>query len=499
MTDQERAISRRTLLRGAAGVAGVGVAASTLASCSQASTNSGPTKNRPVSVYHSIANFRPPPIAITVARPGTVPGVIVTDVHDGSGQQGPMIIDTNGDLIWFRPVSDNGTPTLRAMDLRVQTYKGQPVLTWYQGPVVGGHGEGVYIIADTSYRTIATVHAGNGLMGDLHEFFLTDQGTAIFSTYGIQYANLSSYGGATQGNYLYGEVQEVDVATGKLLFSWRTDRYIHLDESHVAPSKNGSVRWDYFHLNSVAIDPDDGNLVISSRNCWAFYKVHRTTGQLLWRLGGKKSDFAMGPDTHFAFQHHVTPNGKGSFSIFDNESAPLVHPPSRALFLQVDETKRTATFVRAFVHAPPLIAGSSGTVQVLDNGGTFVGWGAKPYFSEYDANGHLILDGHLVGAGLISYRAFLQPWSATPSGPPSVVLARSGANTLVYVSWNGATEVARWRVLAGPSSDQLAAVKTVRKKGFETRIVVAKQPPYIVVEALDAQGNLLGISGVHHL
>ena len=257
-----------------------------------------------------------------------------------------MIIAEDGGLVWFKPVSDHGSAKMRAFNLRVQRFQGHPVLTWFQGAVANGHGQGRYIIADTSYRQIATVEAAHGMFGDLHEFLLTESGTAVFSVYGSGTADLSGLGGVREGHYYYGEVQEVDVMTGKLLFSWRSDHHVNFHESYVAPSKDGRGTWDYFHINSINIDPSDGNLVISARNCWAFYKVNRKTGALIWRLGGKKSDFSMGLGTHFAFQHDVTPYGGGVYTVFDNESTPPARPPPGPWFCtstRLDAAPRSCT------------------------------------------------------------------------------------------------------------------------------------------------------------
>jgi len=450
-------------------------------------------------VYRSLPDFRPPQVTVKVHRSGTAPGVVLTDCHEGHGQQGPVIIAEDGGLVWFKPVSDHGSGKMRAFDLRVQQFQGHPVLTWFQGAAVNGHGQGRYIIADTSYRQIATVEAAHGMFADLHEFFLSESSTAVFSVYGSGTADLSGLGGVHKGRYYYGEVQEVDVMTGKLLFSWRSDRHVNFHESYVAPSKDGRGTWDYFHINSINIDPSDGNLVISARNCWAFYKVNRKTGAVMWRLGGKENDFLMGPGTHFAFQHDVTPYGGGVYTVFDNESTPAVRPPSRALVLHVNEARRSATLLHQYHHSPPVTSSALGSVQMLPDGHVFVGWGTSTYFTEYEPSGRVLYDGRLDVKGLVSYRAFKQPWSGLPSEPPALAVERSPDTTVLYMSWNGATGVARWRVLAAGSVGGLQTVGTAPKMGFETRITLPTHPSRVAVEALDAAGKVLGRSGVQHL
>ncbi len=462
-------------------------------------TGTGTGATAASTAFRSRPDLRPPPIVVDAQRAGGAPGVVLTDCHAGTGQQGPMIIGGDGDLIWFVALSDHGTPDLRAFNLRVETYRGRPVLCWFEGAVVDGHGEGTYRIVDEAYREVATVKAANGLNGDLHDFSLTDRGTALFTTYGTATGDLSGAGGSSSGSYFYGEVQEVDVATGRLVFSWRCDDHVDFVESYVTPPSDPTRPWDYFHLNSVAVDPSDGNIVVSSRNCWGIYKVDRSTGALLWRLGGKRSDFSMGAGTRFAYQHDVTPQPDGTYTIFDNEGSPWVRPPSRGLAIAVDESRRTATLVRQRVHSPPVRSGSLGSVQELAGGHTFIGWGTSTYFTEYDPSGRVVTDAHLAGDGILSYRAFKQPWSAQPTERPAVAVERLGAGTVVHVSWNGATAVTTWRVLGGPSPDALSSLGAARRHGFETRISLSTTPRHVAVEAMDASGHPLGRSATREV
>ena len=205
-----------------------------------------------------------------------------------------MIIDGNGDLVWFLDLSPGADSTMRAFNFNVQTLRGEPVLTWFQGAVTDGHGQGHYEIWGTNYTKVAEVYGQDGYQGDLHEFVLTDRGTALFTCYGQATTDLSGFGGQTAGKYLYGVVQEVDVSTGQLLFEWRSDEHVALGES-IGGIKTSAIPWDYFHVNSICVDPTDDNLIISGRNTWAFYKVDRVSGAVIWRLGGRATDFDIGP------------------------------------------------------------------------------------------------------------------------------------------------------------------------------------------------------------
>lgn len=512
-----RPIGRRKLIGGLVALVGAGVGARLLdmigAGSSSAATGTGlngrtePDAVLPATTstssgagsttwsFVSRPDLAPPRVLVDTDLTEDATRLIATDCHGGHGQQGPLLIGPHGDLVWFRSLSDNGSTTRRAFNVRVQTYRGAPVITYFDGEVVDGHGRGVYRLLDDHYRLVTTVRAHNGMMGDLHEFVLTPEGTALFTAYGTASADLTAVGGSGSGQYFYGEVQEVDVATGKLLFSWRSDRHVDLAESYYGLPSNGTP-WDYFHINSINVDPGDGNLIVSSRCCWAFYKIHRKSGEILWRLGGKKSDFSIGSGAQFAWQHDVTPLGNGVFTVFDNESGGPPGKPSRGLVISVDETARTATFAGQYGHNPALHSGVLGSMQTLPDGRRFVGWGTTTYFTEYDHDGRAIFDAHLDGEGLESYRAFVSTWDAVPTEPPAVVAYRRSGSTVIHVSWNGATRVARWRVLAGTSTSPPVTVGVAPRKGFETVVTLTAEHDRVQVEALDDSDRALHRSEV---
>lgn len=450
-----------------------------------------------IQVFRSRPDLHPPTIAVDVLPDRTAaPGFIFTDCHFGPGQQGPLVIDGDGGLVWFLPLSADATSALRAFNVRVQSYRKRPVLTWFQGIVVHGHGEGHYVLYDSRYHPVARVSAQNGYQGDLHDFVLTERGTALFTCYGQASTDLSTVGGPRKGDYAYGVVQEVDVATGRLLFEWRSDEHVPLAQSY-APILRTDIPWDYFHLNSICVDPADGNLIVSGRNTSALYKIDRSTGKILWRMGGKASDFRLDHRARFAFQHDVERWQDGTVTLFDNEAGPPAHASqSRALVLALDERARTASLVCQYHHAPPVLSDALGSVQDLARGHRFVGWGTSSYFTEYDPSGRPVLDARLA-PGTESYRAFKQPWQGLPGEPPAMAVEEGASSATVYASWNGATEVDRWIVLGGTGHKRLQPVAGARRTGFETAIPVPDPPSHLAVEAVDRAGRRLGRSLVH--
>ncbi len=406
------------------------------------------------------------------------------------GQPGLMIVDRQGSLVWFgSPIG--GTP----LNFTVQQYQGRPVLTWSAGYVnAAGITLGKYYIADSSYRVITTLKAGNGAETDLHEFNLTPQGTALITAHRKVPANLTAVGGPRKGAVYESIAQEIDVATGKVLFEWNSLDHVALSESH-QPLAGQTSGYDYFHINSVALAPD-GDLLISSRNTWTVYKVARSDGAIQWRLGGKKSDFVAGPGAGFSWQHDARMPEPGLLTVFDNASSPPEEAQSRALLLNVDTAAMRVTLQHAYTHPAGLLVDYQGSVQLLSDGQVFVGWGTQPYFSQFASGGELVLDGQMPVTDQ-SYRAFTFGWAGHPLDRPAVVArANPARGSAVYVSWNGATEVATWTVLAGKYRSGLERVGSQPRAGFETVISVNSEGPYFAVTAHDATGRQLGRSVV---
>jgi hypothetical protein len=148
-----------------------------------------------------------------------------------------------------------------------------------------------------------------------------------------------------------------------------------------------------------------------------------------------------------------------------------------------------------FRHPTPLLAGSQGGIQLLPNGNLFIGWGASPYFSEFSSSGRLLFDAHMHGS-YQSYRAYRFPWTGAPVAGPSLVAvpAAGGGPITLAVSWNGDNRTTQWRILEGPTPQQLVPVTTIPRAGFETTTAIAGPAPYVAAQALDGTGAVLGTS-----
>lgn len=441
--------------------------------------------------FHSAPQLAPPELTFTTDPDRSSGDIFLTPYS--SAQVGPMILDSQGNLVWFHPLQGE-----QALDLQVQSYRGHSVLTWWEGQLDATHGTiyglGHDVIADSSYRTVVEIHGGHGYQIDLHEFQITPQGTALVDDYVPVHMNLTSHGGVADGTVLDCVVQELDIKTGRVLWEWHSLGHVPLSASYWSAPTNSSNYWDYFHLNSIQQLPD-GNLLVSSRNTWSIYEISRATGKILWTLGGKRSSFQMGPGTNFEWQHDARMHPGGILSLFDDASLPQEERQASAKLLRINTTTMTARLYRRYTHRPPLLAALAGNAQILPNGNIFVGWGGAPDFSEYTPSGRQIFNGSF-GPGIGSYRAYRFAWTGHPHTRPALASAPGHhGTTMVYGSWNGATQVARWRVLGGSSPGALhILVASAPRTGFETAIRVHARPRYVVVEALDRHGHVLGSS-----
>jgi hypothetical protein len=444
--------------------------------------------------FFSRPDLQPPTVSVHTHSARQAAGDEFLAPYGAAAQAGPMILDPAGRLVWFNPLR----APLVATNLRVQQLDGSPVLTWWQGTVTAhGFGRGVDVVVGEDYRTITEVKAGNGYQADLHEFQITPQGTALLTSYNAIYCDLAPVGGGGDSAVTNSLLQEIDIKTGLVMYEWTSVDHVALGDSYSAPAAS-SPQWpfDFFHLNSINLDPD-GTLLVSSRNTWAADDIDPATGQLLWTLGGKHSSFIEGRGAATAFQHDVRPIGSDVFSIFDNGAAPPAHAQSRAVVLDVDPLTHGVSVQAQYLHpGHPLLADSQGNMQALPNGDWFVGWGQQPDFSEFSASGRLLFDASLP-SGYESYRALRFRWRATPASAPALVVkAAAGGGATAYVSWNGATRVARWELLAGSTGRGLVRLVLVRREHFETAIALAARPAgrFVKVRALDAAGAVLGSS-----
>jgi hypothetical protein len=439
----------------------------------------------PAQHFHS-APWLDPPVVHSSSDSDTTSGDMFLTPNKGP-ENGVLIVNARGQLVWFRAVSPS------VFNVQVQRYQGRPVMTWWQGKVTTGpdNSAGEDVIVDGSYRTVAVVRAGNGYRANLHEFTLTRQNTALLNVAVPVRHDLRSVGGPRDGLVYDDIIQNVDIKTGRVLWEWHSLGHIPLTASYDRPI--GSDPFDYFHLNSIQQLPD-GDLLLSARNTWAAYRVSVRTGRVLWTLGGKLSSFRMGPGTQFRWQHDIRERGS-DLTVFDDAADGFSKPvDASAKLLRLG--RHGVTLVHRYGHRPPLLASIMGSAELLPNRNVFVGWGSASDFSEYNRWGKQIFNGRFA-TGVVSYRAKRAPWTGRPAQPPVMAVApRPGGRLTVWASWNGATDVAAWRVMGGSSRNQLTSQARKANRSFETAITLASRPRYLMVQALDSRGHVLGSTAV---
>jgi EmrB/QacA subfamily drug resistance transporter len=455
--------------------------------------------------YVTEPSLHPPMIRIDKQSPASelAPGYIFAanffDLNEPPivGQSGPLILDGNLQPVWFQPVPEK----VVAANLSPQTFEGKPALAWWQGAVTntGATESGEDVVVNQHYQPVARLKGVDGWVLTLHEFTISGEDAWVTANKNVP-RDLSKYGGAYNGALIDSAVQEYNLKTGKLLRNWDALEHIPLSQSQASLPTNG-FPWDAYHVNSIQL-VGDGTFLVSMRDTWAAYLVNIETGKIEWTLGGRGSSFKFGPGADFQWQHDVRLQDPTTVTMYDDHCCQLtgggtyVSPtaPSRGLVLKIDQQARTATLSAQYGRDGGFTSDYMGDTQPLSNGNVFVGFGSEPYFAEYSHSGKLLLQGELPGANL-SYRATVQQWVGLPLTSPKGAARQAGGKTTVYASWNGATQLASWRVLAATGAGgALTAVKTEGKSGFETAIPVGQGYGSFELQALDAAGHVIGTS-----
>jgi Arylsulfotransferase (ASST) len=446
--------------------------------------------------FYTLPGVQAPVMTVTVPDRDPAAGDILTTNGPGPGQYGPLIYTPQGRLVWFQRLPAGEA----AEDLNEQTYEGQRDLTWWRGRVLSlGFGQGEDVVMNSHYQVVARIAGGNGLRADLHDFQIAPHDVVYTTAFNPIRCDLTPLKGARDGTITDTAIQEIDMRTGLVRWEWHSLDHVGAAESEVETPK-GATPWDWFHINSIDVggagSNQYGNIFISARSTWAGYQLQGGSGRILWRLGGLKSSFKMGPGTRIAWQHdgRILPDGEVTF--FDDGANPPIHSQSRGVRITLDFKTHEAHLSAAYTHRdPPLLAPSQGNMQTLADGNAVVGYGGVPAISEFAPNGALLLDAHLP-YDMTFYRAFRFPWSGRPLSPPAILanMNDTGEETIVHASWNGATGVSGWRVLAGKRPGTLEPRVTIPASGFESSTILPKQYAYAAVQALDSAGRVLGTS-----
>ncbi len=459
-----------------------------------------PVKGR----LHSRPDLAPPVLRVKKLSPGATMGKIFFAPE----AEGMAIADRTGRIVWARPVGYGGTGTT-VFNFRPQKFHQRPVLTYWKGAsTITGYAQvGWYEILNSRYRRIARFKPANGYQPDIHDFVITGRNTALVLAYRGVTWDTRKFGGVKSGRVVDNIVQEIDIRTGDVYFEWHSVGKISVGASQAKVPKDRSS-FDYFHVNSARLDGPDA-LLISGRKTSTVYRISRKTGNVWWALRGSgrkaRSDFRMTKGTRFAYQHDAIRLPNGAISLFDNGSgrfAPTVNKQSSGLVLRLHgktRKDRKATLIRRNTHRPkPIVSGSQGNAQWLPRYGMFIGWGSVSAMTEYSPSGRIVFDADFPKAAVSSYRAYKKPWHGHPVRRPAIASKRSsGTGGTVWASWNGASNVATWRVITTSGNRKFRILATAPWKNLETKIRVDQ--PFsrkVAVQALDRSGKTLRTSAV---
>lgn len=479
------------------------------------------------SQYKSRPDLAPLVLNITVpATDDTADGLLFFNpsstfppvTNHGPAQEAPYIFTDKGELVW----SGFGYAAPGAENFRVQKFKGEDVLSIFEGshnsPM--GHGHGHTTIFNNRYQAIQRVQGAGHRLADQHEFLIFNDTEAIFSIFEPEYHDLSAYGGREDQSWIINNrLQKVDVETNNLLWEWSSldhvdpaDSNVTLQDGQGGTGVNSSQAWHYFYMNAADVNPSENTLLFSARFMCTIFKVDGETGEVIWRLGGDKSNFTLGEGVEFCWQHdtrfhqsfqgHESKGSKEIISFFDNAAHtdvdenkdPLtIRPYSEGKVVEVDTEKKTATLLASFRAPGDLSAQSQGNTQILDNDNALVNWGFKGDVSEHRPDGTPIFFAHFgsgeLGEGVQNYRAYKFNWHGYPTEDPAVVAFSNddGDGVTVYVSWNGDTETKVWRFF-DENHNYLGESK---RTGFETKFDSDKNAQSIIAEAYNSEGNQL--------
>ncbi|KAL1742189.1 ASST-domain-containing protein [Schizophyllum fasciatum] len=416
-------------------------------------------------------------------------------------QSGPLIVKQDGTLVWSG--AEYASPSFH-----VEQYKGEDhIILWTRTSDlhIGGYGHGRWIVLNNAYEVVAnysTVGLLNDTLADFHDSHLYDGELATMTAYLTQPYDLSKYGGPTDGFITSAVVQEINLTSNEPLFTWNSldhvdpaDSYYSLPEG---AGTNYSSAWDYFHINTIDKDAA-GNYLLSSRYLHTIFYIDGTSGDIIWRLGGKNSSFTLGEGVEFQWQHDTRWRSNNTISLFDNagreeeEDAPY----SRSLLLSVDFDAKTVELLKEFIpwNRTQGVSHSQGNAQFLENGNVIVGYGQQPFFQEFDSDGNSLWEVHFGVGNVQAYRAYRFNWTGLPSASPSFSVVGDSSNRTGYAWWNGATELASWELFGSSGADAVSLVNTSRTD-FETPIAFDSWGNYTSykVVALDSEGQVLGRS-----
>ncbi|KAJ5690235.1 hypothetical protein N7462_004627 [Penicillium macrosclerotiorum] len=449
----------------------------------------------------------------------TPESIYADNTGHGPAQSGPYIFTDKGELVW----SGFGYIGPRSENFQVHTYRGHQVLSIFEGshnsPM--GHGHGRTTILDNRYRYLGQIKGGGHKLADHHEFLFFDDNSAVFTIFDPEIRDLTAYGATSESQQwiLDNKIQKVDTESNRVLWEWSSLDHIDpastnltLQSGNAGLGTNSSQVWHYFYMNAFDVDPETNTYLLSARSMCTIFKIDGDTGKIIWQLGGRHSDFSLGEDVDFCWQHdtrmhkkylnHETKGSKEIISFFDNSAHEnLAGGPdlqtrsySAGKIVELDTHSHTATLIASFRAPGDLSVRSQGNLQLLPNGNAFINWGYNGAMSEHKPDGTTIffsgLDSGRLGPGSENYRAFKFDWHGIPYEEPALVAFEEKNGTSIYVSWNGDTETKIWKFF-GLENGKEIPLGQVFRAGFESAFHTSRKAGRVLAEAYGANGTRL--------
>ncbi|KAG4443531.1 hypothetical protein IFR05_001004 [Cadophora sp. M221] len=461
--------------------------------------------------FKSRPDLSPPVLNITIPA-ASEDGFLFMTHHRGIGvkitepsgpvQSGSYIFTSKGELVW----SGMGCLLDSSSNFHVTQYQGDDVLVAYQANAEWNahRGVGHVTILNRNYVPIKTI-VGNGILIDVHEFNVVDGKSVLMDAFMPIPYDLTPFGNPPESQWIFDatfqaiDLSEIDLETGEVLFEWSS-----LD--HVSPAEtiepistlssgtgfSTAKAIDYMHINSLDKDGDD--YLVSGRRTSTIFKIDGKSGKVIWRLGGRLSNFTLGPGVEFGLQHHARfiSRSKGGhqtvISLFDNSGHHLDNFTGRyennssGKIIVIDTKNWTATLSQKFPAPDGLFASNTGSNQILPNGNVFINWGSPGAITEFTPNGTIVFHAYLDSGELFrnghefTYRATKSNWTGIPRENPALVALKHDEITTLYVSWNGDTETKFWRFFGAEESGKEILLGDEARSGFETSFRVGERP-----------------------
>lgn len=301
-----------------------------------------------------------------------------------------LIIDNDGTPVWYREFP------AAVVDFQKHTNGNYTAFTSTDGSPPH------FYEFDNLGNITREFRAGSGLETDSHELRLLDDGYCLFGVQ-LQEMNLTAFGGRQNAN-IRCTLVEYHRPNAPVLIWNPADHFEVVDTAPDVSLTTPTV--NPWHGNAIEIDNDD-NLLVSFRNSDEITKIDSRTGEIIWRLGGKKNQFTFTNDPlqSFSHQHGVRRLPNGNLILFDNGN--LHSPPeSRAVEYRLDEQRKIVELVWEYRHQPPLYGFALGFSQRLANGNTLISFGTAQRVIEVDQAGTKRWELAILGSQIFVYRAF---------------------------------------------------------------------------------------------